>query len=74
MDSYLADAALLHQIAGVLFAARKPYLIMADWNMPPEVLSASGWLSPIAGKIVATERPTCVTRGTATVFDYAVVS
>ena len=65
---------LLHGAASVWYALRKPYVILADWNNPPDVLAASGWLQSIGGAISASERPTCLVRGARKVYDYAVHS
>ena len=64
--------ALLHSVASVLYALRKPYVMLADWNNPPDVFEASVWLQTIGGVISATERSTCLVKGSCRDCDYAV--
>ena len=70
----LNNLALLHSFQGVLYAFRKPYVTMADWNVPPDVLAESGWLQAIGWIISAPDRPTCLVNGSARVYDFAVHS
>ena len=60
---------LLHHIAQLLESLHGPWVLAADFNFSPELLTKSGWLDVVHGKIAAPEAPTC---GHNT-FDYFVV-
>ena len=61
---------LLQAVVEDLASLRGPWLVGGDWNMPPDVLVASGWPQFVNGVIVAPPTPTC--RGNTN--DYFVVS
>jgi hypothetical protein len=65
---------LMQQIAAVLYALGKPFVILADWNFNPEVLHQYGWLQTIKGYVVAPARPTCLAKEASNTYDYAVCS
>ena len=60
---------ILLDLARLIKAIRGPWVVMGDWNMPPEVLEAAGWVGEVEGKIVSPKLPTC--KGS--VIDYFVV-
>ena len=52
-----------------------PYVILADWNVPPEILRRSGWLEAVAGDIILADNADITCRGGGgTCIDYAVIS
>jgi hypothetical protein len=61
---------LLQCVAQVIAGLCGPWVLAADFNVAPDVLAASGWLSLVRGKIVACSSPTC---GINT-YDYFVVA
>ena len=68
------NLALLQEIASVLIALGKPYIILADWNITPDVLVAGEWPNGIGGKICEAGRPTCMQGDSCKAYDYAVTS
>ena len=50
---------LMHHVAALLSSLNGPWVLGADFNMCPEVVQSSGWLSLIKGKIIAPDAPTC---------------
>ena len=68
------NMAILEQLASLLWALKKPFCIMADWDNEPEAFKGSGWVDSIGGTIVESGRPTCLQGDTARVYDYCVVS
>ena len=82
MVAYLHDSiglaelnlAILAQIAAVLVGLGKPYFILADWNITPEVLNSGGWLNGIGARVCEAGRPTCIQGDTCRTYDYAAVS
>ena len=50
---------LLHQVGGIVKAAKLPFVLGADWQMEPRTLEATKWLQAIGGRLVAAGRPTC---------------
>ncbi len=61
---------ILQSLAGTLQAIRGPWVVAGDWNMPPNELASSGWLSLVGGVAFTPGAPTC---GSA-VNDYFVVA
>ena len=49
-------------------------MIMADWNVDPDVLNESGWPNGIGGQVCEAGRPTCMQGDSCRVYDYAVAS
>ena len=60
---------VLEQLAIIIEAYRAPWILAADFNMPPDLLAASGWLDVTQGSIVHTSQATCGTE----YYDYFVV-
>ena len=60
----------------LIVADSLPYVIMGDWNNPPEELVKTGWLDTIDGYAIAPHNTTCCTSmaKNGTIIDYAVVS
>ena len=50
---------LMHYLAMVIHSLSGPWILGADFNMPPDVVESSGWLQLIKGKVVVAEAPTC---------------
>ena len=67
------NATLLRNLAGVLNGCGMRWVCAGDWNIPPEVLAGSGFLSLVKGRIVAAGTPTCASGG-GTEIDYFVIS
>ena len=61
---------LLHELAFILRSISGPWVIAADWNMDPALLSMSGWPALVNGTIVAPTEATCGSN----VLDFFVVS
>lgn len=61
----------LHRAGLVLEALGIPYIVGADWNVPPPVLEASGWPRRAKVVIIAGGQPMCATGRE---LDYYVVS
>ncbi len=61
---------LLQCLAGVLAAIRGPWLLAGDFNVPPESLRESGWLTLVKGVVHAPAMAACKGR----VLDYFVCS
>ena len=53
---------LLQCLAGVLSRIRGPWLVAGDFNMTPDMLRASGWLTLVKGVVHAPEVATCKSR------------
>ena len=53
------NGGILLELARMIKAIKGPRVVMGDWNMPPEVLHAAGWVDEVEGKIVAPTMPTC---------------
>ena len=68
------NMAILEQIASLLCALKKPFCIMEDWNVQPDVLRQGGWIDSIGGVIIEAGRPTCLQADTARTYDYCVIS
>ena len=68
----LSDANLhiMKETAAFLRTVRGPWVLAADFNMPPDVLRASGWLDVIKGVVHAPLLPTCH----GSTYDYFVAS
>jgi len=64
------NLATLHEVAGILRGLRGPWILGGDWNVSPEVLLGSNWLSVVGGVVVAPKTPTCNKH----VYDFFVVS
>ena len=64
-----ANMALLDELAVALGSLRGPWIIGGDWNLTPEVLSASRWPEVVEGTIAATGLHTC----NSSVYDFFVV-
>ena len=65
---------ILDNIAAVVLTVKKPFVILADWNVEPEAIGSSGWLRAVGGSVVATGQPTFKQAGAASELDYAFVS
>jgi len=63
------NQAILEELFAVLRTLRGPWIVAADWNMPPKVLAQSRWLDMTQGVIFATQLPTC----NESTYDYFVV-
>ena len=48
--------------------------MMGDWNVTPETLDESGWVTSIGGAFVDSGRPSCLQGDAARNYDYCVVS
>lgn len=78
VTAYLKDSqglsetnlALLAELAAHMATLRGPWIVVADWNMAPELLDRSGWPRVVGGRILATREATCG----AQVYDYAVAA
>ena len=53
------NKAVLLNLAKRIKAVRGPWIVMGDWNLPPEALEASGWAEEVEGKICSPAVPTC---------------
>ncbi len=65
-----ANLNILQDIATDLAALTGPWILGGDWNVTPEALAASGWLSLVGGQVVAPAAATCNGK----VYDYFVIS
>ena len=68
------NLSIWENLAGVLWALKKPFCIMGDWNVTPETLDESGWVTSIGGAFVDSGRPTRLQGDAARNYDYCVVS
>ena len=64
------NLAVLEGLKAAIWTVDGPWIIAADWNMSPETLAATGWLSMVNGQTVSTTLSTC----TNSVYDYFVVA
>ena len=53
------NMALLDELAHALGSLRGPWIVGGDWNLTPDVLSASRWTELVGGTIAAPALPTC---------------
>jgi len=60
---------ILEVVAACVRQLRGPWILGGDWNVSPQVLAASNWLSMVGGTIVAPQAPTC----NSSTYDYFVV-
>ena len=65
-----ANLAILDEIAGCLNVLRGPWVIGGDFNMSPEELASTGFLTLVGGVIHAPEDSTCGVKS----FDFFIVS
>jgi hypothetical protein len=61
---------ILGELAIAIKQLSGPWFFGGDFNIPPDVLLASGWLGLVGGSVVAPTNPTCH----GSVYDYFVVS
>ena len=61
---------LMHYVGLVIKLISGPWLLGADWNMEPDMVTSSGWLDLVKGKLVVPSGPTCGHR----CYDYFVVA
>ena len=64
------NLSILDHVAGTLARIRGPWIIGGDWNITPELLLSTNWLSMVHGTIVAPRAPTCH----GAVYDFFVVA
>ena len=50
---------ILAEAAALLGTLSGPWVIAGDWNITPDMLSATGWLDVVKGRIVSPAAPTC---------------
>ncbi len=50
---------LLDEVARILAQLGRPWIVAADWQMPPDVLACSGWPNLVGGTVVAPNDITC---------------
>ena len=50
---------LLQALAEHLHSLNGPWVVAADWNLPPSELETSGWLDFVGAIVVSTKLPTC---------------
>ena len=53
------STAVLDQLAVVIESLRGPWIVAGDWNLIPQILTASKWLRVVHGIVFATPLPTC---------------
>ena len=53
------NLALLQGIAQQIRRLHGPWIMAADFNLPPAVLRKTGWLQLVNGQVHATGQPTC---------------
>ena len=63
----------LHLLGMTLRAANLPYIVMADWQMPPQTLRDTGWTEALSGRIWAPGIPTCYMACSAREIEYFVM-
>ena len=61
---------VLEELKAAIRAVDGPWIIAADWNMSPETIAATGWLSMVKGHTISTVLPTC----NGSVYDYFIVA
>ena len=61
---------LLQEVATFLSCVKGPWVIGGDWNMSPQLLESTQFLSMVHGVIVAPDSPTC----NGSIYDYFVIS
>lgn len=64
------NLAVLAELPAYLSTVTGPWIVGGDWNLSPDALTASGWLSVVGGHIVQRALCTCGS----SVLDYYVIS
>ncbi|CAK0861050.1 unnamed protein product, partial [Prorocentrum cordatum] len=61
---------ILAEAAALLGTLSGPWVIAGDWNITPDMLTATGWLDVVKGRIILPAFPTC----NGSTYDFFVVS
>ena len=70
-----ANTEKVKDILRIISAVKLPYLILGDFNVPPEECGASAFFSYLSGTILAADVDhTCTSSGTDRVLDYGIAS
>ena len=70
------DYEVLVELSVLTRQGERPFVALADWNVPPQMLAASGWLDLVKACIIVPDNldHTCVSPSCKSLWDYAVVS
>ena len=53
------DMVMLRKLANYLLVCGRPWILAGDWNVPPAVLTRTGFLTKTGGQLIAQQRNTC---------------
>ena len=67
------DMVMLRKLAKYLLVCGRPWILAGDWNVPPAVLTRTGFLTKTGGRLIAQQRNTCE-MGRGSNIDYVVLS
>ncbi len=70
------DHEVLAELSSLTQQGARPFVALADWNDPPQVLAETGWLELVNACIIVPNNSdhTCVSPNSTSLLDYAVVS